>query len=205
MHPNAAFRTKLPPEEERKLLAAWVRDIGFGTIFLTTPDGPRVAHAPFVCAGNTLQFHLARGNAVTKYIAGSVALALVNGPDSYVSPDYYAGANQVPTWNYVAIEMEGAVRMLDDDGLIAQLDNLSALHEERLLPKKPWTRDKMDDDIFRKMLGAIVGFEMEISTWRPTFKLSQNKPVDERVRVADAVEARGERHMAQLIRGQAQS
>jgi transcriptional regulator len=201
MHPNAAFRTKLPPEAEHQLLAAWVRKIGFGTIFLTTPDGPRVAHAPFVCAGDTLQFHLAQGNALTKHIAGSAALAVVHGPDAYVSPDYYAGANQVPTWNYVAIEMEGRVRMLDDDGLIAQLDNLSALHEERLLPKKPWTRDKMDEDIFRKMLGAIVGFEMKITAWRPTFKLSQNKPTDERTRVADALDERGEPRMAQLIRG----
>ncbi len=201
MHPNAAFRTKLDPVTEREMLTRWVRDIGFGTIFLTTPDGPRVAHAPFVCTGETLQFHLARGNALTKHIAGSVALALVNGPDGYVSPDYYTAANQVPTWNYVAIEMEGPVRMLDDDGLIAQLDNLSALHEDRLLPKKPWTRDKMDDDVFRKMLGAITGFEMEITAWRPTFKLSQNKPADERMRVADALEARGEPKMAELIRG----
>jgi transcriptional regulator len=201
MHPNAAFRTKLPPEAEHELLVQWVSDIGFGTIFLTTPDGPRVAHAPFVCTGGKLQFHLARGNALTKHIAGSVALAVANGPDAYVSPDYYAGANQVPTWNYVAIEMEGPVRTLDDDGLIAQLDALSALHEERLLPKKPWTRGKMDDDIFRKMLGAIVGFEMEIATWRPTFKLSQNKPVEERARVADALDAREDGAMAQLIRG----
>lgn len=205
MHPNAVLRTKLAPEEERQYLVQWVRDIGFGAIFMTTPDGPRVAHAPFVCAEGKLQFHLARGNALTKHIAGSVALAVAGGPDAYVSPDYYIAANQVPTWNYIAIEMEGPVRMLDEDGLIAQLDTLSALHEARLLPKKPWTRDKMDDGIFRKMLGAIVGFEMEITAWRPTFKLSQNKPADERARVADALEARGERQMAELIRGLAES
>ncbi len=205
MHPNAAFRTKLDPEAEHELLVHWVQEIGFGTIFLTTPDGPRVAHAPFVCADGKLQFHLARGNALTKHIAGSVALAVAAGPDAYVSPDYYTAANQVPTWNYIAIEMEGPVRMLDEDGLIAQLDTLSALHEARLLPKKPWTREKMDDGIFRKMLGAIVGFEMEITTWRPTFKLSQNKPADDRARVADALEARGEGQMAELIRGLAAS
>ncbi len=200
MYPNAVFRSKLSPEAEHELLVGWVRDIGFGTIFLTTPDGPRVAHAPFVCTGDTLQFHLARANDLTKHITGSVALAVVNGPECYISSDYYAGANQVPTWNYVAIEMEGRVRTLDDDGLIAQLDNLSALHEERLLPKKPWTRDKMDDGIFRKMTAAIVGFEMEITAWRHTFKLSQNKPVSERLRVADALEQRGDAHMARLVR-----
>jgi transcriptional regulator len=201
MHPNAAFRTKLSPEDEQLLLAQWVRDIGFGSIFLTTPDGPRVAHAPFVLNEGKLQFHLARGNALTKYLDGSVALAVVNGPDAYISPDYYEGANQVPTWNYIAIEMEGRTQRLDTNGLIAQLDRLSEQQEAHLLPKKLWTRDKMDDGIFRKMLDAIVGFEIDITIWRPTFKLSQNKPADERARVADALEARGDQKMAALIRG----
>jgi transcriptional regulator len=200
MHPNAAFQSKIAGDDEQALLAQWVRDIGFGMIFLTTPGGPRVAHAPFVYADGKLQFHLGRGNALTKHVAGSVLLAVVNGPDAYISPDYYAGANQVPTWNYVSIEMEGSARMLDDNGLTAQLDALSAIHEERLLPKKPWTRDKMDDGIFRKMLGAIVGFEMEITDWRHTFKLSQNKPAEERIRVADALDARGDTVVAGLIR-----
>jgi transcriptional regulator len=200
MHPNAAFRTKLPRDAERELLAEWVRGIGFGSIFLTTPAGPRVAHAPFVCKGDTLQFHLARSNALTRYLDGSVALALVNGPDAYVSPDYYAGADQVPTWNYIAIEMEGPVRMLDQTGLIAQLDALSAQQEDRLLPKTPWTRDKMDDAIFHKMLGAITGFELSVTAWRSTFKLSQNKPADERERVAVALAGRGENAIADQIR-----
>jgi transcriptional regulator len=40
-------------------------------------------------------------------------------------------------------------------------------------------------------MAGIVGFEMEVLAWRPTFKLSQNKPADERARVADGLEASG--------------
>jgi transcriptional regulator len=203
MHPNAAFRTKMDAAAEHELLSGWIASVGFGMIFLTTPSGPRVAHVPFVLHNDKLQFHLARGNALTAHIDGAKVLALVNGPDSYVSPDYYAAANQVPTWNYIAIEMEGIVQMMDEDALAGLLDDLSARNEAKLAPKKPWTRGKMDDGIFRKMLGAIVGFEMDVTLWRPTFKLSQNKPADERERVADALAAQGNAEIAQLMRAAA--
>src|SRR3546814_15327178 len=95
----------------------------------------------------------------------------------------------MPTWNYVAIEMEGVVRKLDDAELVAQLDTLSAAHEARVGANPPWTRAKMNPALFSKLTGAIVGFEMRIVSWRPPIKLSQHKPTDERGRVIAGVEA----------------
>ncbi len=197
MHPNADFR---PRQDD--LAEYLVREIGFAAIFAATPDGPRVAHAPVVLNddGATLQFHLARGNALTRHLDGASALAVVHGPDAYVSASWYADADQVPTWNYVAIEMEGTVRKLDDAALIAQLDTLSASHEARVGANPPWTRDKMNPALFSKMTGAITGFELRITAWRPTIKLSQNKPAAERGRVAKGVEAGGHGALAQLMR-----
>ena len=51
---------------------------------------------------------------------------------------------------------------------------------------------------------GIVGFEMDVRAWRPTFKLSQNKPPEERLRVADALEAQGSPAIAALMRRFAQ-
>ena len=98
MHPNPAFR-----HDDRALFERLIREIGFGMVFAATPDGPRVAHVPLVSDGNgTVQFHLARGNALARHLDGMVALAVVNGPDAYVSPRWYGhDPNQVPTWNYV--------------------------------------------------------------------------------------------------------
>lgn len=197
MHPNSAFR----PERD-DLAELLVREIGFAAIFAGTPDGPRVAHAPVVLSDDrtTLQFHLARGNALTRHLAGTTALAVVQGPDAYVSASWYADADQVPTWNYVAIEMEGVARKLEDAELIAQLDTLSAQHEARVGATPPWTRDKMNPALFSKMTGAITGFEMRIAAWRPTIKLSQNKSAEERGRVIEGVETTGHGALAQLMR-----
>ena len=106
----------------------------------------------------------------------------------------------MPTWNYVAIEMEGTARRLDDTELVAQLDTLSANHEARVGANPPWTRDKMQPALFSRMTGAITGFEMRIAAWRPTIKLSQNKSPDERARVIEGIEATGHGALAQLMR-----
>ncbi|MBL9067189.1 MAG: FMN-binding negative transcriptional regulator [Sphingopyxis sp.] len=197
MHPNSAFRPK-----QDDLAELLVREIGFAAIFAATPDGPRVAHAPVVLSDDaaTLQFHLARGNALTRHLDGATALAVVQGPDAYVSASWYEAADQVPTWNYVAVEMEGTVSKMDDAALIAQLDTLSAIHEARVGANPPWTRGKMNPALFSKMTGAIVGFDMRITAWRPTIKLSQNKSADERERVAVGIEATGHGALAQLMR-----
>lgn len=196
MHPNAAFR-----HDDRALLEALIDEIGFGMVFAATPDGPRVAHVPLLYTGDgAVQFHLARGNALTRYIDGMTALAVINGPDGYVSPRWYADQAQVPTWNYVSLELEGQVRRMDADGLLAQLDGLSTRQEARIADGQPWTMDKLPFDTLRQMMGAIVGFEMEITAWRPTFKLSQNKPADERARVTAGLEAEGSPAVAQLMR-----
>jgi transcriptional regulator len=200
MHPNSHFRS-----EDRDALRAFAGEIGFGTIFATTPDGPRVGHAPFVFTGaDSIAFHLARGNALTKHLDGMEGLFLINGPDAYISPDWYGLDDQVPTWNYLALEWQGPIRKLSRDELAAQVDAVSAIQEQRLAPKPPWTKDKMMPGLFDKMLGAITGFEMTITAWRGTAKLGQNKTPDVRENAAKGLESRGQLAMAHLMRQLAQ-
>ncbi|MEJ5975268.1 FMN-binding negative transcriptional regulator [Novosphingobium sp. PS1R-30] len=196
MHPDRSFRT-----DDRALMEALIDEIGFGMVFATTPDGPRVAHTPLVWTQDgAVQFHLSRGNALTRHLDGMTALAVINGPEGYVSPRWYADSEQVPTWNYVALELEGRVRRMDPEGLLALLETLSAREEARVTEGQPWTLAKVPESKLRALLSGIVGFELEVQAWRPTFKLSQNKPSDERERVAAGLEAQGSRAVAQLMR-----
>ncbi|MDX2209742.1 MAG: FMN-binding negative transcriptional regulator [Sphingopyxis sp.] len=196
MHPNPAFRPK-----DEDIAALLVREIGFAAIFLTTPDGPRVAHVPVLLAPDdrTLRFHLARGNALTKHLDGATALAVVQGPDAYVSPADYGDDAQVPTWNYVTVELEGRARQTSRDALITLLDDVSAAHEGRIAADPPWTRAKMDPAQFSRMVDAIIGFEIDVTAWRTTLKLSQNKAPDMASRVQTALAARGHGALAQLM------
>lgn len=196
MHPNAKFQITDPEE-----MAALVRDIGFGPIVVPTPEGLRAVHVPVLLDGDRLRFHVSRGNAVyASLAAGCDALFIADGAHAYVSPDWYGIPDRVPTWSYVAVELNGPVRPLGGDALLRLLDDMSAEHEGRLAPKEPWTRDKMSTARFCSLLKAIGGFEMEVAAWRGTAKIDQDKPPEVRVRLADALAERGEAAMAALVR-----
>lgn len=177
MHPNRAFAW-----EDREAMLGLIADISFCTIFV---DGPMVVHAPvIVAAPDRLRFHVARGNRAVPALARKRALLSCLGPDAYISPDWYGAPDQVPTWNYLAVEAEGPLRQLNAEELASLLDALSAAHEARLAPKPEWTRDKMSPGRFESMAKAIVGFELVIEALRGTRKLSQNKTADQRENVA---------------------
>ncbi|MGZ3257886.1 MAG: FMN-binding negative transcriptional regulator [Croceibacterium sp.] len=195
MHPNPLFRT-----DDRALLEALIEEVGFGMVFAQTGDGPRVAHTPIVSTGDgAVQFHLARGNALTRYLVGQEALVVINGPDAYVTPRWYADANTVPTWDYVTLELQGPVRKMGEEGLLGLLDAIAERHEERIAGE-PWTRGGVDQGMIASLLRGIVGFEMEVRAWRPTFKLSQNKSAEDRAAIAEALEVEGSPALATLIR-----
>ena len=199
MHPNPLFRS-----EDRALLEALIDEVGFGMVFMTTPDGPRVAHTPLLSTGDgAIQFHLARGNGLTRWLDEASALVTVNGPDGYISPRWYTDRATVPTWDYVALEMEGRVRRMDSEGLEGLLHALILRHEGRL-DGEPWRADETPPDMWRKLLGGIVGFELEVLAWRPTLKLSQNKSAAEREQIAAGLDQSGSPALAQLIRDLAQ-
>ena len=140
MHPNRTFRW----DDEAAL--DFAVETAFAHIFAGTPAGPMVAHAPVTPGeGRALRFHIARANRIAPHLDGARVLISIAGTDGYVSPSWYADkADQVPTWNYIAVEIEGAARALDEDALVAQLDSLAAKHEPRASPGHPWRRDKMD-------------------------------------------------------------
>ena len=53
-----------------------------------------------------VHFHVARGNPLAALAKkGGPWLIAVAGHDAYVSPDWYATSDQVPTWLYEAVEL----------------------------------------------------------------------------------------------------
>ena len=195
MHPNPAYRS-----EDRVLFETLIDGVGFGMIFATTRDGPRVAHTPLLRAGEgAVRFHLARTNALAPFLAGARALIVVNGPDAYVSPRWYDDRDTVPTWDYLALEMEGTVRPLADEELEAFLHAAIKRHETRL-GGEPWRAEESSERTWTGLFRGIVGFELAIEHRRPTAKLSQKKNAKERARIAAGLEKAGAPELGRLVR-----
>jgi transcriptional regulator len=196
MHPNRKFHI-----QDREAMAALVGELGFGILFVSTSEGPRAVHVPVLLDGDRLRFHVSRGNAVhATLLAGADALFVASGPHAYISPEWYGLEDRVPTWNYVAVELEGPVAPLDSEALAGLLDAMSAEQEARLAPKPAWTRARMSEGRFEALLKSITGFEMRIAAWRGTAKVDQDKPQAVRDRIAEALAERGEPDMAAAMR-----
>ena len=177
-------------------LHAFIGNRPFATIGVVVESRVVLAYAPVVLdaggALGTVRFHLAKNNPVAAVADGAPMQISFMGPDAYVSPDWYVSQGLVPTWNYMAVEGEGWARVLPDLELQALLVDLSAEQERQLLPKKPWTVDKLTADRRAALTNAIVGFSVMFEKLEGKFKLSQDKKPEDIEGVIAGLEARGD-------------
>jgi len=170
MHPNRAFEWIDTDEMLR-----FVAEQSFAHIFTAASGQLFAVHAPVVVVDGKVQFHVSRRNRIADRLAGNPALISVLGRHAYQSANWYASENQVPTWHYEAVEVEGLAREMSAEELVGFLDRLSDIHERRVQPESPWTRAKMEPAKFDALTRAIVGFEVEPTAIRGTRKFNQHK------------------------------
>ncbi|MBI1777683.1 MAG: FMN-binding negative transcriptional regulator [Proteobacteria bacterium] len=182
-------------EDDPNELCQLIREHGFGTLIASLEGRIEIAHLPFLIdadqgAHGTLLAHVARANPIHHAFDGkTAAVAVFHGPDSYVSPDWYENRVAVPTWNYAVVHAHGHPAALEDEALTRLLERLSATHEAKLAPKRPWTIDKLPKEMFAGLKKAIVGFSMPIERIEGKFKLSQNRQAPDRLGTIAALEA----------------
>ena len=181
MHPNPAFRTT-----PRTRNIAFARARGFGTLAINASDGPLLSHVPFLINDDAtaLDLHLVRSNPICR-MTPTQAVISVTGPNAYVSPDWYAAEDQVPTWNYVAVHLRGTLESLPHEAMHDMLIRQSAAYESQLADKVPWTMDKMSEGAAERMMRMILPFRMTITAVDGTWKLNQNKDEAARLKAAD--------------------
>jgi transcriptional regulator len=169
MHPNKAFSW-----DDREAALRFVGERAFAHIFTASDTGLFVVHAPIlVTSTGRVQFHVSRRNRIAEHLAGQVLIS-VSGREAYQSANWYVSENQVPTWHYEAVEVEGEARTLSSNELVDLLDRLSERFEKEVQPERPWTRGKMDPGKFEAMTRAIVGFEVGPVEVRGTRKFNQH-------------------------------
>ncbi len=189
MHPNPVFH-----DADAARNIAFARERGFGTLAVNAADAPLLSHVPFLlnAEGTVVELHLLRSNPIVRALRAPVqAKIAVQGPDSYISPDWYGVTDQVPTWNYVAVHLTGTLELRPQEELRDLLDRQSAAYEDRLLPKAPWKTAKMTPEVMDRMMRMIVPCRMAVSGVDGTWKLGQNKPDAVRRAAAEQVTGYG--------------
>ena len=128
---------------------------------------------------DVLQGHIAKANPMWKNLKDkSEVLIIFNGPNCYISPNYYPtkieNGKVVPTWNYVSVHVKGIVSFIhDEQWVLTMLNNLTE-HYEANQPV-PWSLSDAPQAYIDKMLSAIVGLEIDIVSITGKWKVSQDK------------------------------
>jgi transcriptional regulator len=186
MHPNRAFDWNDP-----EAMLRFVDTQTFAQVFTASDAGLFVVHVPVIARDGRVWFHVSRRNRIAGQIDGRRLLVSVTGRDAYHSANWYVSRNEVPTWHYEAVEIEGMARTLSDEELVTLLDELSDRMEGRHSPDEPWTRGKMVPGRFEALTRAIVGFEVNPAEIRGTRKFNQHKKGEELAAIIDGQRGAG--------------
>lgn len=174
----------VPPKHAIDEKAAWnvVREAGAGMLVVETPDGLQSVFVPVVVSDDrsTILTHLAKANSWWRSLHdGDEVLGLFLVASAYVSPSNYPSRLEnpgvVPTWNYVAAEVRGRLRVHDDpEWLDRQVRLVTEQFESGRSPE--WRVDDASHEYVERQLKAIVGIEIDVLAIQGKAKLSQNRP-----------------------------
>jgi len=195
-------------EERVPVLHETIRAIKLGTLVTLGGEEMIASHVPMLvdpepAPYGTLLGHVARANPQWKEVSDKVrALAIFLGPDAYITPSWYATKREtgkvVPTWNYSAIHAYGRVRFFDDsERLLKIVTGLTNTHEGKRAA--PWAVTDAPADYIKGMLRAIVGFELPIERLEGKWKMSQNRPAEDRAGVIEGLRQDGETTVADIV------
>lgn len=148
--------------------------------------------------------HIPRNNLLwQEHDCNKDIVAVFQGENTYISPSWYAtkpeNGKVVPTWNFIAVHARGSIRFIQDaDWMLAHLNVLTDYHEKSLA--HPWKVSDAPDDFIARLSQMIIGFEIEVKDLKGKWKLSQNRPAQDRASVIAVLEQAGKTKMAQLIK-----
>lgn len=183
-------------ETRIEVLHDLVRAYPFGAMIVLSSNALDANHIPFEidpepAPFGTLRGHVARANPVWRDFSPQVeALAIFQGPHSYVSQGWYATKTEsgkvVPTWNYAVVHAHGPLRVIDDRPWLRQfVEQLTDRYEGQR--SVPWKVTDAPSDFIDTMVASIVGIEIPIARLIGKWKVSQNRPEKDRVGVVDGL------------------
>ncbi len=174
----------------------------------TGPLGLYGTHLPTVLKDEgpfgTIECHLARANPHWKDLAaGGEALMIFQGPESYVTPNWYPSkalhGKTVPTWNYAVVHAYGRPAVMEDpDWKRRHVSELTAQQERG--EAQPWAVTDAPESYVQAMLRGIVGFRFAIERLEGKWKMSQNREMPDRAGVVQGLRRRGEGEDAEVAK-----
>lgn len=162
---------------ELEEIQEFIHTHSFGTLITTKNGKPIATHLPLQLVKEEDEYfitgHMAYGNPQWRtFDACGDVLMTFQGPHAYISSSWYEKEN-VPTWNYQAVHIYGAARLLDEAELKSDLTTLMKKYEAHREHPVLW--ETLSPSMLEKELKGIVGFKIHVTEVQAAYKISQNR------------------------------
>lgn len=178
--------------EDLKAQLNFIKKHPFATVISNINSQLYISHLPLVAVneGNQIYLygHLASANPHGKYLDNQNISVIFNGAHTYITPKWYT-INDVPTWNYSVLHLNGRVQAISDDTEIVECLKLLTDHSEALYPSG-WNFFIPDDLKSTDLSKYIIGFKIEVQNMSFKQKLSQNRTTGDRDNIIEGLKCR---------------
>ncbi len=180
MHPASIYQM-----DGTDSVCAHIRLHPFAMLAVNASASPIIAMVPLVLNSeeDCLIGHVSRRNPLASLKEQDLAAtAVFQGPHAYISPSWYPSKDidgrAVPTWNYIAAEVRGVLRIERDvEELNPYLNSLSQQMEDGR--ENPWRLSDAPEDYLARLRRGIVGLSLRITEMNGVKKLSQDDTQDD--------------------------
>ncbi len=185
--------------------AALLRGMSVAQLVTATESGPMATMLPWLvdAQSSVLVAHMARPNPQWQTPWQGQALVIVEGPNGYVSPSWYASRAEhgrvVPTWNYVVTHVYGELVVHDDVAWVGDaVRRLTARHESHR--PDPWSVTDAPSEYIDAQLRNLVGIEVRVERIEAAVKMSQGRSAADSSGVINGLVSDGNSAVAEWVR-----
>jgi transcriptional regulator len=171
---------------DKEELLAFIKANAFGQLISLVDNHLFSSHIPFLLSADkqSLICHVAKRNPQWESIETQEVLITFQGSHDYISPSWYESGG-VPTWNYQAVHVYGQPKLITEpEKLKVIVEELTDEYESAF--ERPWNPEYKES-----LLNMIVGIQINITEIQGKYKLSQNRPKNDQLKVIEELEKKG--------------
>ena len=187
---------KLPyfTEEDPEKVIAFMKENAFAIVTGFGEEYPVASHLPLnfetreekIFLTGHLMKHTDHHKAFEK---NENVLVVFNGPHCFVSADWYNKPAVASTWNYITVHARGKIKFTDEEGTYKAI---LAITNKYVGTGTAGSFDKLPQEYIDRLIKAIVGFEIEVTSFDNVFKLSQNHDQSDRQNIIKHLKESGD-------------
>jgi transcriptional regulator len=180
--------------ENRSEILRFIEENSFAILVNQSNNKINATHIPLFIENSdenqiVLSGHISKLNPqIENFEENGNVLAIFSGAQSYISSSWY-DYEEVPTWNYLAVHVEGKIEILNEEQKLLHLENLVNKYEKN--SENPISTKTLSEKTMSQANG-ILAFNLIVTKIDAVKKLSQNKSENNKKSIVSHLEKSGD-------------